>query len=80
MVRGSQLGFLDPRGSGDGMRGEVEVVLDLVEVLGISQVETTIAWDEAEDDPIGAWLDGGRGAKVRGKNVFFTVDSLKAID
>ena len=62
------------------MRGEVEVVLDLVEVLGVSQVETTVAWDKAEDDLIGAWLDGGRGAKVRGKNVFFMVDSLKAVD
>lgn len=62
------------------MRGEVEVILDLVEVLSVSRVETTVAWDEAEDDPIGAWLDGGRGAKVQGKNVFFTVDSLKAID
>ena len=62
------------------MRGEVEVVLDLVEVLGIGQVETTVAWDKAEDNLIGAWLDGGQGAKVRGKNVFFTVDSLKAID
>lgn len=46
------------------MRGEVEVVLNLVEVLGVGQVETTIAWDEVEDDPIGARLDGGRGAKV----------------
>ena len=64
----------------NGMRGEVEVIFDLVEVLSVGWVETTITWNETEDNFIWAWLDGGHEAKVQGKQVLFTVDSLKVVD
>ena len=62
------------------MRGEVEVIFNLVEVLSIGWVKTTITWDEAEDNFIGVWLDGGHEAEARGKYVLFMVDSLKVVD
>ena len=64
MIRGSQLGFLDPCGSGDGVRGEIEIVFNLVKVLCVGWVQSTIRWNKMEDDFIGAWLDGGHEAEV----------------
>ena len=44
-----------------------------MEVLCVGWIETTVTWNEMEDDFIGAWLDGGCEA------VFFVVNRLKVV-
>ena len=79
-MRSSQLGLLDPLGNSDGVRGEIVVVSNLVEVLCIGWIKTTIRWNEMEDDFIGEWLDGGHEAELQGEYVFFVVDRLEVVD
>ena len=62
------------------MRGEIEVIFNLVEVLCVGWIKTTVTWNEMEDNFIWVWLDGGHEAEVRGEYAFFMVDRLEVVD
>ena len=67
-------------GSGDGVRREVEIVFDLMKVLCVAWVKTTVTWNKMEYNFIGAWLDGGHEADEQGEYVFFVVNRLEVVE